>query len=81
MPKARIHMSKVREIIRLHEARMSVHMISRALKVSRPVVDTYLKMMKNSDRRKHDPRHETLLKRLPDIVPQLSGKHVTRELV
>ena len=43
MPKARIPMSKIREIIRLHqEAGMSIRMISRALRISRPAVDHYL---------------------------------------
>ena len=49
MPKARIHMNKIREIIRLHEtAQMSVRMISRALHISRPVIDTYLKQAKDA---------------------------------
>ncbi len=43
MPKARIKMSKIREIIRLHEnAEMSIRTISRALQISRPAVDHYL---------------------------------------
>jgi transposase len=43
MPGARISMSKIREVIRLHEvARMSIRAISRAVEVSRPVVDQYL---------------------------------------
>jgi transposase len=42
-------MNKIREIIRLHEtAQMSVRMISRALHISRPAVDTYLKQVKNA---------------------------------
>lgn len=44
MPKARISMSKIREIIRLNEdAGFSIRQISRALTVSRPVVTEYLK--------------------------------------
>lgn len=44
MPKARIAMSKIREIIRLTEvAGLSIRKTSRALNVSRPAVDHYLK--------------------------------------
>ena len=42
MPKARIAMNKIREILRLHESSLSNRMISRALKVSRPVVADYI---------------------------------------
>lgn len=42
MPKARIAMNKIREILRLHESQLSNRMISRALKVSRPVVAEYI---------------------------------------
>ncbi len=43
MPRARIRMNKVREIIRLHETvGMSIRMIARALSISRPAVDHYL---------------------------------------
>lgn len=45
MPRARIRMNKVREIIRLHEtAGLSIRQISKALSVSRPVVDQYLRL-------------------------------------
>ena len=44
MPKARIAMSKIREIIRLTEtAGLSIRKTSRALNVSRPAVDDYLR--------------------------------------
>ncbi|MDA3949400.1 MAG: winged helix-turn-helix transcriptional regulator [Spirochaeta sp.] len=50
MPKARISMSKIREIIRLNEdAGLSIRQISRALAVSRPVVTEYLKQAKNAE--------------------------------
>lgn len=49
MPKARIRMSKIRDIIRLDEdAGLSIRKISRALSVSRPVVTEYLKQAKNA---------------------------------
>jgi predicted XRE-type DNA-binding protein len=42
VPKARISMSKIREIIRLkEESGLSIRQISRALTVSRPVVTEY----------------------------------------
>lgn len=44
MPKARIHMNKIRDIIRLHQtSNLSKRKISRALNISRPAVDHYLK--------------------------------------
>ena len=68
MPKARIPMSKVREIIRLHEtAGMSVRMISRALKVSRPAVDHYLIQARKTKTKWADAesmRDEELVQRL-----------------
>lgn len=49
MPKARISMSKIREIIRLNESSgLSIRKISRALAVSRPVVTEYLKQAENA---------------------------------
>ena len=49
MPKARTPMSKIREIIRLHQnMEMSIRMISRALKISRPAVDHYLTQVKQA---------------------------------
>jgi len=42
MPKARIAMNKIREIIRLKESNFSKRMISRALGISRPVVGNYI---------------------------------------
>jgi len=50
MPKARINMSKIREIIRLNEdAGLSIRQISRALAVSRPVVTGYIKQAENAE--------------------------------
>ena len=52
MPRARIRMNKVREIIRLHEtAGLSIRQISRALSVSRPVVDHYLRLARQAELR------------------------------
>ena len=49
MPKARVHMSKVREVIRLNEiVGLSVRKISRALNVSRPAVDHYLRQARRA---------------------------------
>jgi len=49
VPKARISMSKIREIIRLkEESGLSIRQISRALTVSRPVVTEYLKQADNA---------------------------------
>ncbi|MDA3935607.1 MAG: IS21 family transposase [Actinomycetota bacterium] len=43
-------MNKVREIIRLHEsAGLSIRQISKALSVSRPVVDQYLRLARSAD--------------------------------
>lgn len=70
MPKARISMSKVREIMRLHEITgMSVRMISRALKVSRPAVDHYLIQARKAKLRWTDTERmsdEELLQRLQE---------------
>ena len=50
MPRARIRMNKVREIIRLHEtAGLSIRQIAKALGVSRPVVDQYLKLVRYAE--------------------------------
>ena len=52
MPRTRIRMNKVREIIRLHEtAGLSIRQISKALGVSRPVVDHYLKLVRYAELR------------------------------
>ncbi|MCK5157090.1 MAG: IS21 family transposase [Spirochaetales bacterium] len=48
MPKARIAMNKIREIVRLKESNLSKRMISRAVGVSRPVVGTYVEQVEAS---------------------------------
>ena len=42
MVNRRIRMSKIKEIIRLHEADLSIRTIAQALNVSRPVVSQYI---------------------------------------
>src|SRR6056297_1820665 len=109
MPKARISMSKIREIIRLNEeAGLSIRKISRALSVSRPVVTEYLKQAKNaelkwadvqtisddellerlrdSETRRHDPKYETLMNRMQQMVNELGRRRdrmgvVTRQIL
>ena len=45
-------MNKIREIIRLHEtAGLSIRQISKALSVSRPVVDQYLRLAQSAELR------------------------------
>jgi transposase len=109
MPKARISMSKIREIIRLNEeAGLSIRQISRALAVSRPVVTEYLKQAENaelkwadvetmsddellerlqeSETRRHDPRYEVLMNRMPGMLNDLGRRRgrmgvVTRQIL
>ncbi len=70
MPKARISMSKIREIIRLNESSgLSIRKISRALAVSRPVVTEYLKQAENAGLKWADVEtmsDDELLERLRD---------------
>lgn len=49
MPKARVKMNKIREIIRLHQNGMSDRKISLATAVSRPVVGQYIRQAKAAD--------------------------------
>jgi transposase len=109
MPKARISMSKIRDIIRLNEdAGLSIRQISGALSVSRPVVTEYLKQAKNaelkwadvqtisddelldrlrdSETRRHDPKYETLMNRMPGMITELGRQRgrmgvVTRQIL
>lgn len=74
MPKARISMSKIREIIRLkEESGLSIRQISRALTVSRPVVTEYLKQAENAGLKWADVKEigdDALLERLRESETQ-----------
>ncbi len=70
MPKARVKMNKVREIIRLHYEGMSERMISRATTVSRPVIGQYIKQVKATELKWSEAKllsDDELLERLTGI--------------
>ena len=71
MPKARVKMNRIREIIRFHQEGMSQRMISRATAVSRPVTGQYIEQAKTADLSKDEVESlsdEELLGRLTGSV-------------